>query len=413
MPHVFQTFDKDGKPHPRYKFEYRDWKGRRRKATGTTSYAETERTANRRQIIENEIRDGIRPAPKESDKARDYAATVSEYLAWGRSCGGRRGFGWSKVHARKKGWTLKWWGDRLKLQTIQDVELADVEIALRELLAHGQDESGPLTEKTVQGYSEAIASFLDWCVNRQYLAADPLAAIVAFDTTPKMPHRELSTDEIAKLLATAPPHRALVYRVALATGYRQNELRNLTVGNLDMFGPSLPLAAEFCKDRRDARQPIARELADELAALSIGKKPDAPLLPMPLQETCCANLDRDFDNAGITKEIKGAGKATFHSLRVSYINSVVKSGADLKTIMTLARHSSATMSMSTYAKPDAQRMRAVAESVAEALKQTAAAPMATQRLAVGAEGDIVNSHAASVCMKPVEIPLGVQVPQGV
>lgn len=37
MAHVFQTFDKNGKPHPRYKFEYRDWKGRKRKATGTTS----------------------------------------------------------------------------------------------------------------------------------------------------------------------------------------------------------------------------------------------------------------------------------------------------------------------------------------------------------------------------------------
>jgi integrase len=53
---------------------------------------------------------------------------------------------------------------------------------------------------------------------------------------------------------------------------------------------------------------------------------------------------------------------TFHSFRVNYINGVVKSGADLKTIMALARHSSATMSMSTYAKTDAQRLRTVAES---------------------------------------------------
>jgi hypothetical protein len=88
MAHVFQSYDGKGNPHPRYKFEYRGWKGRKRKAIGTTSEHETQRLADRRQLIENEIRDGIRPAPKESDNPREYAATVAEYLAWGRSRGG-------------------------------------------------------------------------------------------------------------------------------------------------------------------------------------------------------------------------------------------------------------------------------------------------------------------------------------
>src|SRR5476649_2136681 len=102
MPHVFQTFDKDGKPHPRLKYAYVDWKGHRRKGTGYASKSKTQDLADRRQVIENEIRDGIRPAPKESDKPHEYAAAVAEYLAWGRSCGGRRGFGWSKHHAIKR-----------------------------------------------------------------------------------------------------------------------------------------------------------------------------------------------------------------------------------------------------------------------------------------------------------------------
>ena len=405
MAHVFQTFDKKGKPHPRFKFEYRDWRGRRRKGTGTTSEKDTEKLAHHVQADQDAIRRGWKPVPKASDIARDYPGTAKEYAAWGEASGGRRGFGWSKTHAGKKKSALVWWADRLNLQTIKDIELPDVEGALRELLAQG------LTGKTVQGYSEAIASFCDWCVSRQYLDADPLAALAAFDCTPKTPHRELCGDEIQKLLAATPPARALVYRVALATGYRQNELRCLTVGRLDMFGPSLPLAAEFCKDRRDARQPISRELADELAALAVGKAPDAPLLPIPRKETCGENLDRDFTKAGITRNLNG-GRATFHSFRVNYINAVVKSGADLKTIMTLARHSSATMSMSTYAKPDAQRLRDCAELVADAMKQVAAAPVITQRVAVGAEGKAVNVSAAAVCMKSVENRDAVRIPAG-
>ena len=135
----------------------------------------------------------------------------------------------------------------------------------------GKRSSGPLSSKTVHSYAESLAAFCDWCVSRQYLAADPLAALSSYDASAKTPHRELSSEEIQKLLAATPPYRALVYRVALETGYRQNELRNLTVGSLDLFGPSLPLPAEFCKDRRDARQPVSRELADELAALAKGK----------------------------------------------------------------------------------------------------------------------------------------------
>jgi integrase len=275
------------------------------------------------------------------------------------------------------------------LQTIQDIDAALVEGALRELLASG------LAGKTVQGYSEALASFCDWCVSRQYLAADPLSIITAFNCTPKNPHRELAADEIQKLLVAAPAHQALLYRVALSTGYRQNELRSLTVGCLDLFGPSLPLAAEFCKDRRDARQPITRELADELAALSKGKPANAPLLDMPKQETCGANLDRDFSKAGIRRQTT-SGNATFHSFRVNYINAVVKTGADLKTIMTLARHSSATMSMSTYAKPDAQRLRECAALVSESMKQTER-PILGQQLVVGSDSCAVNIYSRSTC----------------
>jgi integrase len=405
VAHVFQTFDKNGNPHPRWKIQYVDWKGHKRKTTGYTSRTESEKRAHSIQSEQDDIKKGYRPAPKASDKARNYAETTAEYLAQGRAKGGRRGFGWAKDHAEKKQCALKWWADRLSLQTIQDIDAALVEGALRELLASG------LAGKTVQGYSEALASFCDWCVSRQYLAADPLSIITAFNCTPKNPHRELAADEIQKLLVAAPAHRALLYRVALSTGYRQNELRSLTVGCLDLFGPSLPLAAEFCKDRRDARQPITRELAEELSALTKGKPANAPLLDMPKKETCSENLNRDFIKAGIRRQTT-SGKATFHSFRVNYINAVVKTGADLKTIMTLARHSSATMSMSTYAKPDAQRLRECAEAVSESIKNTAA-PILTQQFATGTEDAAVNTCHITTCDEAEKSARKVQIPVGI
>lgn len=101
MPHVFQTFktkvdpktgervyvtDKKGRkiPRPRFRFEYRDYQGVRRTATGATSKTETEKLAQRVQAQHDEIRNGFRPAPKSAEKhaTRPITEVTAEYISW-------------------------------------------------------------------------------------------------------------------------------------------------------------------------------------------------------------------------------------------------------------------------------------------------------------------------------------------
>jgi hypothetical protein len=110
------------------------------------------------------------------------------------------------------------------------------------------------------------------------------------------------------------------------------------------------------------------QLCDELMKASEGKKPETPLLGMPRKETVNENFKRDCAKAAIQRKTRD-GKLRFPSFRVNYINSVVESGTDLKTIMTLARHGSAQMSMETYAKPKPDRLRAAAESANSRLEE--------------------------------------------
>jgi integrase len=403
VAHVFQTFDKNGKPHPCWRIQYVDWRGRKKKATGTTSKADTEKLAHHVQSEQDAIKKGWKPAPKTSDKASDYAETVKQYLEWGAAGGGRRGFGWSVTHLNNRRSHLAWWQNRLQLNTLQDIFQEDIERAGRELLSAGK------ASKTAWGYVESIAAFCDWCVSRKLLAADPLQHLKSFNTSPLKPNRELTDAEVRSLLTHAPPERGLWYRVALSTGYRQNELRSLTVDCLDLFGPSLRLSACHTKNRQDARQPITRELADELAAPSKGKAANAPLLDMPTKNNTAQQLTRDLDAAGIVRETT-AGRATFHSFRVNFINAVVKTGADLKTIMTLARHGSATMSMSTYAKADASLLRKAAESIAMDFKQSLVAPILPQQRVVGSEPCDVNSDSENTCRLVADAPCPVFIP---
>lgn len=119
MPYVFQTFmttqdpetskripglGKKGRkiPHPKWRFEYTDWQGKRRIKTGHASKTETEMLALKVRGEQDEIRRGYRPIPKSKDEytSRPCREVIEEYLAWGKSPGGRMGRSWSKDHPR-------------------------------------------------------------------------------------------------------------------------------------------------------------------------------------------------------------------------------------------------------------------------------------------------------------------------
>lgn len=384
MAYVFQTFGKDGEPHERWRYRYVDRFGRRRIATGTTTKRDTKDLAEEVELREKKIRLGQIPPPRESSKPREYEPTVKEYLAAERVDGGLRGHGWSKTHANKVSKLLEWWKKRLGLRQIRDIDLLSVKRELNRLRTKGR------ANKTLQNKAEPLKAFCNWCVERGYLDETPLKGLAKIDATPRTPYRPFTDEERLALLEAAPSHRQLIYRVALATGYRQSELRALKTKDLDVFGPSLPLAAEFTKNRREARQPISRELANELAALAEGRDPEERLLPRMVDvDGTRDNFERDLKKAALwPRRVTPEGRLGFHSFRVNFINAVVASGADLKTIMELARHGSAFMSMQTYAKPNRDAMR----KAAEAAERVNLGTIRAQRPVVAVAGSALTTY---------------------
>jgi integrase len=395
--------------HEAWRFKYRDAQNRIKKGTG---WSDKQTTLDHARTLEAEaraLRKGEKAAPPAwlQNRNKPIAEVIAEYLEWGNAKGGRNGEGWSGVHAGNVRRNLAWWVERLSLYTLADVDLAKVEGALRDLRQHGrdpkhrrkngQDPKRKLSAKTAVDYGQAIAALCTWSVTRNYLGASPLASLELCKGESEHPNRRLTDEEIGRLLTLASPKHALWYRVALATGYRQNELRSLKVRNLDPFGPSLPLAKKFTKNRKDARQPVTRELAAELEALAKGREKDAPLLEIPSKSVMGELVKADFTVAGIkpfVKNEKGVEeKATFHSFRVNFINAVIESGADLRTVLDLSRHSSASLSLETYGKGSQARQATGAEAAAAAIRQAVAVatrPTEGQRKAAGAEGETVT-----------------------
>ncbi len=364
----------------KYRFWFKDCAGKRVFRTGGRSKTETRRMAERLEDDHLQIRLGYRPPPRPADKfrARPVSAVCDEYIAWGEAQGGRNGRPWAKAHAGGRRFQLAWWRKELELETIADFEgiLRRVESALQGLQHAGK--SG----RTVQNYAEALRALCRWCLDRGYLDANPLAKLRAFDTTPQTRRRAMTDAEIHALLESCPPERRLLYKTALCSGLRVNELRQLKVMDLDGDQGGLHLRAEWTKNRQSGFQPLHPTLMCDLTESIRGAEPTAPLLHMRSHPV--RDLDSDLAAASISKWT-AEGKLDFHALRTAYISRVVESGASVKEAQTLARHSTAELTLNTYARARSERLAQVAEEAGEPIVGEKCA-MRVHREAVGAEG---------------------------
>ena len=415
MASVFRTRSKKtGKLHPVWRFRYRGSTGKWECGTG---WPDRKRTLEHALNLEAEcraVRKGEKPPAPSWLKNRNkpILEVIKDFMAAGRTNGGRGGRPWDEMNARLKETYLAWWTEELGLTVLSDINLGRVEKSLQQLLkTHAP--------KSVSLRVESLRSLCLWAIKRGLIGENPLLGMARLDIRPIEPHRALEEQEVAALLINAPPDRRLWYQVALETGYRVNELRSLKVQDLDPFGPSLPLGGDFTKNRKDARQPITRILADKLAVLAAGRGAGEPLLGIPVS-SAYERIRVDYVAAKV-KLSTPEGKATWHSLRKVFVNNLVRSGCDLKTVMTLARHSSAAMSMDTYASAQPALLRAAAESAAThidtAIKKEVCRIEQNRVIAVNEENSI-NPNAVNA-LHLVQFqgglgvePSGLQLPEG-
>lgn len=353
MAGVTKTKSRDGKYPDEWSGWYTDRNGERVSFTGTTHRSDTLKVARLKEMEELKIRMGLSAPPVSSAQAYDDA--VSEYLAWGASQGGRRGGPWGQVHLESRERHLSWFKGQLGLLNLSDLNgsLARVEKALRGLLQKGK------APKTVNNYRESIAAFCDWCVDREYLASDPLKKLRAYERRALSERRALTRKEVASLLKAAPPHRRLVYELALGTGLRRKEIASLTPRNLPAEDHAITLDPAWTKNRRGGTQPVSKGLFDQLQAFCAGKPADEILFP--INDHIVRYFDADIRTAGVEK-LTAEGKIDFHALRATFGTLLLESGANPKEVQVLMRHSSMEMTTKLYMKV---RQRGLLQAVAK------------------------------------------------
>jgi integrase len=271
---------------------------------------------------------------------------------------------------------------------LDDLQPAKIQHALAALKDEG------LSLESVNHHRACIRAFIRWARADGRLRDDPMLGVTGYNAKEDVRHarRDLSDAELTQLIEGAyrgpesyglsGTDRALAYRLALATGFRADEIRSLTPESfrLDAPYPRIVLRPADEKARRGVEQPCPAALADDLRRWLVGKAPGQPVLP--LHHETAKMIRKDLEAVGIAYETE-EGAFDFHALRGAFISRVERSGASVKTLQTLARHAKAETTLARYARASIMDVVGAVENLPDLGKRS---PRAEPMAATGTDG---------------------------
>ncbi|MBL7132890.1 MAG: tyrosine-type recombinase/integrase [Phycisphaerae bacterium] len=236
--------------------------------------------------------------------------------------------------------------------------------------------------RSINARLTAFKSLTAWLCKTERLRTDPMRQVAKLNTRTdrRRQRRALSDEELARLIHAAEngpvvkgvtgPDRATLYRVAVETGLRANELRSLTPGSFhlrDTGAATVTVEAAYSKHRREDVLPLRPDLACAIAAYIADRPIGEPLFAVPHKsaEMFRADLRRarawwireTHDRAERRKRQQSSSLATpdasgrvvdFHALRHTFITRLARSGVAPAVAKSLARHSTITLTMDHY-----------------------------------------------------------------
>jgi integrase len=243
---------------------------------------------------------------------------------------------------------LKLVGEACGWTRLQDAKRGDF---VKHLAKRQADEAGP---RTLNNITATVKGFLAWALEEQRIDRNPLTKVDKIDdTTDRRRRRRAFTDtEIQALLRAGKARkRDLPYRVALGTGLRLRELRELQWGDVRIDGPGKPhlqLRPEATKSKRADVLPLSADLVARLRkARPQGVRPTDSVFVGPAAPSLF-KWEADLARAGIAPKDDEGRLAGFHSLRVTFITDLQRAGLAPRVVMALARHTDWRLTGGTY-----------------------------------------------------------------
>jgi len=227
--------------------------------------------------------------------------------------------------------------------------------AVQRFLAGLRQSERRFSAQSFNHHLRAVKSFCRWMVRERRASEDPLAHLSLLNARTDRRHtrRALTPDEIRRLLETTRnqptrygmtgSERALLYLLAVETGLRSNELRNLRTRDFDLNGLTVALEAAYSKHRRQDILPLRPDTAEALRGHLAGRLPTAAAFRMPN----AGNVSRMIRLDLLAAAVDTAG-VDFHALRHTTASLLASTGANPKVAQSLMRHSTVELTLGCY-----------------------------------------------------------------
>jgi integrase len=331
------------------RIKYRFWRiayvNENGKRVTVKGYKDKSATQAKARAIEQRIERIKAGLPVADETTRAWSDSVEGYLAELQ----RRGSPPDGPHVRELRRQLTVLANTLKWSSLTEAKAASLEEWLAKRAVEG------MAPRTSNHYLTRTRAFLNWCVDKGWLAINPLQKLKPLKIGQKGRRRlrRAYTDaEMAALLASVPDPRRTIYAIASMCGLRRKELTRLTKEDCTPIGPSphWHLRPEIDKAGRGDRVPMLPDCADLLKPLWEGAKPGARIFRNAKGRTTipyAARLRDDLAKAGIAStDIRGR-HADFHSFRYTFCSTMGRT-LPIQKVKVLMRHSTITLTADLY-----------------------------------------------------------------
>jgi integrase len=241
------VFKSDGAE--KYTILYTDQNGKRRKKTGYPDKKRSDRLAMKLEEGAREIRDGLRDPKAEAYRGQEGVLLTDHLADFGRSITAKGG---TDKHAQMTVGRTRRVIELAKVKRISDLSLSKALSAVGALRDEG------LGQETINHHIRAVKAFSRWLWRDGRAREHHLAHLTTASSEGDRRHvrRALTLLEAARVVQAAEagpdimgmsgPDRAILYALALGTGFRAEELRTLTPDRFELDSDRPTVTALAC-----------------------------------------------------------------------------------------------------------------------------------------------------------------------
>ena len=216
----------------------------------------------------------------------------------------------------------------------------------------------PISKQTKMHFIRACKQFGAWLADNGRVLVNPLSVLrcqTVLSRERVIRRRTLTSDELRCLLAITAAgnpwrgisgrERSLVYRLAVESGLRANEIRQLQKNDFDFKRRTVVVKDYVAKNRKADELPLKESTTKKIEDFLSNKLPEATAFNV--HDKTALMIQYDLELANI-KYKTDDGTLDFHCLRHTFATQLANSGVHVKTAQKLLRHSKADLTLSIY-----------------------------------------------------------------